>query len=104
MQKRLVARILGDDAALDALDDAALVVQEDDDLNEGFCHYTQLRAKRLYLLQRPAGRYTQTLVLATPWSLYPDSCFSGRAGFNDLDPSDGGWSQNPIKIENPNIS
>ena len=26
---------------------------------------------------------------------YPASCFSGRAGFSDLDPPDGGWSQNP---------
>ena len=40
--------------------------------------------------------FALTLALATTWSLYPDSCFSGRAGFSDLDPSDGGWSQNPM--------
>ena len=28
--------------------------------------------------------------------LYPDSGFSGRAGFKDLDPSDGGWSLYPM--------
>ena len=36
------------------------------------------------------------LYLATAGSLYPDSGFSGRAGFSDLNPSDGGWSQNPM--------
>ena len=36
-----------------------------------------------------------TLALATTRSVYPASCFSGRAGFSDLDPPDGGWSQNP---------
>ena len=41
-------------------------------------------------------RYTQTLDLRTTWLLYPDSGFSGRAGFSDLDPSDGGWSLNPM--------
>ena len=46
--------------------------------------------------KRPPGRYIQTLALATTWPLYPDPCFSGRAGFSDLDPSDGGWSQNPM--------
>ena len=28
--------------------------------------------------------------------LYPDSGFSGRAGFSDLDPFDGGWLLNPM--------
>ena len=31
----------------------------------------------------------------SPGLLYTDSCFSGRAGFSDLSPSDEGWSQNP---------
>ena len=53
------------------------------------------RAKRLYFLKQP-GRYTKTLGLAATWSLYPDSCFSGRAGFSVLDPSDGGWSLYPM--------
>ena len=32
----------------------------------------------------------------TTWLLYPDPCFSGRAGFRNLDPSDGGWFLNPM--------
>ena len=36
------------------------------------------------------------LGLATTWLLYPDPCFSGRAGFRNLDPSDGGWFLNPM--------
>ena len=32
----------------------------------------------------------------TTWLLYPDLWFSGRAGFRNLDPSDGGWFLNPM--------
>ena len=32
----------------------------------------------------------------------PSSCFSGRAGFSDLNPPDGGWSQNPAGTVIPN--
>merc|ERR1711884_447403 len=36
------------------------------------------------------------LGLETTWFLYPDPRFSGRAGFRNLDPSDGGWFLNPM--------
>ena len=31
-----------------------------------------------------------------PYSTDPDPCFSGRPGFRNLDPSDGGWFLNPM--------
>ena len=45
-------------------------------------------------------RYNPTLALATLWSLYPDSCFRNHSVFSDLNPSDGGWSQNPMETVN----
>ena len=33
--------------------------------------------------------------MTTKW-LNPDPCFSGRAGFSNLDSSNGGWFQNPM--------
>ena len=40
--------------------------------------------------------YSATLALAITWLLYPDPWFSGRAGFRNLDPSDGRWFLNPM--------
>ena len=35
---------------------------------------------------------------------YPASCFSGHAGFSDLEPPDGGWSQNPAGTDSVHVN
>ena len=50
------------------------------------------------MVAKPSGHKNKhvLLVLGIAIPQYPAaSWFSGRAGFSDLDPPDGGWSQNP---------
>ena len=52
------------------------------------------------MVAKPSGyknKHVLLLGIAARWSLNAmrASCFSGRAGFSDLHPLDGGWSQNP---------
>ena len=50
------------------------------------------------VVAKPSGNKNKTRLArpVTTWLLYPDPCFSGRAGFRNLDPSDGGWFLNPM--------
>ena len=50
------------------------------------------------MVAKPSGNKNKTRLArpVTTWLLYPDPCFSGRAGFRNLDPSDGGWFLNPM--------
>ena len=50
----------------------------------------------MLLSQSPDEVTSLFLHLAATWSLYPALAIATNPVFNDLDPPDGGWSQNPM--------